>query len=141
MVGDPGRAGRHRHRDAFPGGLLRLRPGLRLPGRPAARAARPAPPDPAHRGPRGVAGPGRPLRGPLPEVVPGRLAADRHDGRPAVGPGPRPGRPALPRHRGPFHRGVPVTRPQADFPGLRRRWPREAASAVPDTAAGREAAV
>src|SRR5690606_19232089 len=88
-----------------PGGLLRFRPRLRLPHGAAGPLRHPAPGDTAHGGPGGFGRAGRALHGGVPEDVAGRLAADRDDGRGAVGP--RAGTRGAPRagHPGAFRAG------------------------------------
>ena len=82
-----------------------------LPG-PLRRAA---PGHPAYGGPGGLGGARGPVHRRLPALLARRLAADRHDGRRAVGPRARAGRAAVARAPGcaSCRRTVPMTRPRA----------------------------
>ena len=87
-------------------------PGLRLSDRAAGALRRAAPRDTPHDRPGRVGGARRPVHRRLPALLARRLAADRHDGRRAVGPRARAGRAALAGHPGPL-------RPAGDRPGGR----------------------
>ncbi|MGX1268682.1 hypothetical protein RKD18_001876 [Streptomyces phaeoluteigriseus] len=82
-------------------------PGFAYLNRPAAALRRAAPGDPAHRRSGRVGGSGRPVHGGLPALLTGRLAADRHHARRAVGPHARAGRVADTGHARALRPGGP----------------------------------